>query len=283
MIRHFGNKQATKVIHQIQNIMKLNHQMFLHKVKSAIAITRQSGIKALISILKSKYELPIPISSKYMWEAGIQSELDFWDAWFRTRGLRWPDAYKARLDPNLHLQPRVADLLPKQNEIHILDVGAGPLTVLGKKSQGKNITITAVDPLAKQYDLILSKYNIQPLIRVCELDAENLDKKFLPNTFDLVFASNSIDHTYNPEKAILKMLEVVKPGCYVLLEHNVNEAENEHYSGFHQWNFSLSISGDFLIGSKFRAVNISEKYTDICATTCELTNNVTLITRIKKR
>ena len=51
-----------------------------------------------------------------------------------TKGLQMGDNnYGKRFDPDLPLQPRPTDLLPPQTEVHILDVGAGPLTYLGKK------------------------------------------------------------------------------------------------------------------------------------------------------
>ena len=174
-------------------------------------------------------------------------------------------------------------LLP-QDEIHILDVGAGPLTYLGRKFHGKQINITAVDPLADEYDKILAKYQVQPLIRTEKLAGEELTTRFQPNTFDLVFARNSIDHSYDPERVILQMIEVVKPGRYVLLEHLPNEASKHHYIGLHQWNFSVSADGDFLINSKLGNVNFTKKYKDICTTTCEIVKEYNrydlMITRI---
>jgi SAM-dependent methyltransferase len=178
-------------------------------------------------------------------------------------------------------------LLPPQTEVHILDVGAGPLTYLGKKYEGKHVNITAVDPLSDEYDRILDKYQIQPLVRTQKLAAEDLTKRFPSGTFDLVFARNCIDHAYNPKRAILQMIEVVKSGRYVLLEHRPNEAENENYSGLHQWNFSLSTNGDFLISSKFEKVNMTKKCLELCTITCEMVNEGRdgdwLITRIQKR
>lgn len=256
----------------------------LHKAKYAVNIFREDGFRAIIYFLIRRYGLPIPLSAKFKWKAGIKSEIQFWDNWFRTKGLRWPGAYRFRLDPNLPLQPRPAALLPPQTEVHILDVGAGPLTVIGKKCEGKHINITAVDPLADEYDRILDKYHIQSIVRTQKLDAENITKKFPSNTFDLVFACNSIDHTYNPERAILQMIDVVKSGRYVLLEHAVNEAENRNYSSLHQWNFFLSADGDFIIGSKSKKVNMTRNHADLCTITSELMDSGTrLITRIQKR
>lgn len=260
----------------------------LRKARSAIeTLGEKDGFHRILSILKSQYGLPIPQSARSKWKAGIESELGFWDSYFRTKGLQWADYYGLKLDPDLPLQPRPAALIPRSlAEVHILDVGAGPLTYLGKKCAGKHLCITAVDPLADEYDKILDKYQVQPLIRTKRLAAEDLTKEFPRNTYDLVFARNCIDHAYNPERAILQMIEVVKRGSYVLLEHTPNEADNENYQGLHQWNFSVSSNGDFLISSKSKEVNITTKYAAICTITCEMVDEepagTWLITRIEK-
>jgi len=61
------------------------------------------------------------------------------------------------------------------------------------------------------------------LVRTIRLEAENLTDTFCPDTFDLVYARNCIDHTYNPERAILQMISVVKRNRYVLMEHKPND------------------------------------------------------------
>lgn len=257
------------------------------KAQKAVNVFRADGFHGIVSILISKYGLPIPQSTESRRKAGIKSEITFWDAYFRTKGLQWADTYGRRFEPDLPLQPRPAALLSPQTEVHILDVGAGPLTYLGKKHEGKHVNITAVDPLSDEYYKILDKYKIQPLVRTQKLAAEDLTKRFSSSTYDLVFARNCIDHAYNPERAILQMIDVVKSGRYVLLEHRPNEAENENYSGLHQWNFSLSANGDFLISSKCEKVNMTEKYAELCTITCEIVNEGKdgdwLITRIQKR
>jgi hypothetical protein len=81
------------------------------------------------------------------------------------------------------------------------------------------------------------------------------------------------------------MIDVVKKGRYVLLEHCPNEAEATKYSGLHQWNFDLSPDGDFLIKSKSNVTNMTQKYADRCTISCELLSEDGedwLVTRILK-
>jgi len=159
-------------------------------------------------------------------------------------------------------------LLPKrEGECLILDVGAGPFTFLGKKCPGLGFKIIAVDPLADEYDRILDKYSVSPIVRTEKLEAEKLTSRYAPDSFDLVYARNCIDHAYSPERAILEMVSVVKRDQYVYLVHRPNEAENEGYAGLHQWNFSAD-QGDFVIRSKRDKVNMTQKYKSICVIEC---------------
>ena len=147
------------------------------------------------------------------------------------------------------------------------DVGADPLTYIGKIYDKAKLKIIAIDPLADEYDKILSKYSLTPLIHTEKLEAEKLTQRFVENSFDLVFARNCIDHSYSPENAILEMLKVAKESCYVLLLHRPNEAEQENWRGLHQWNFS-SENGDFIISSKNYKINFSRKYSNLCKVEC---------------
>jgi ubiquinone/menaquinone biosynthesis C-methylase UbiE len=182
------------------------------------------------------------------WDKGIDHELDFWNEWYRTRGLEWPDDYLFRLDSNAEIQTHVAAFL-KTGKERILDVGAGPLTVLGKKWQGCKLEITACDALADAYRDMNKLYMITPLIITEKCKAENLTNVYRHNSFDIVHAQNSIDHCEDPFDAITQMLFVLKRGGVMLLRHEVNEAENENYKGFHQWNL-YEQHGHFMIGDK---------------------------------
>lgn len=259
-----------------------------NKIKKLIKILHQDGLRALIIKLIAKFNLPIHLSHRFKWKAGIGFEVRFWDNFFRTKGDRWPDGYKILFMTDNPLGGRIVELLPEQTVIQILDVGAGPISSIGKTIEGKNVIITAIDPLADEYDRILKKYKLHPPIKTQKLAAEELSNRFSPNTFDLAYARNCLDHAYDPEKAILEMIQVIKNGCFVLLEHGVNEAVAANYSGFHQWNFSVNNNGEFLIGnrSKFDLINMTKKCMEICTMRSEIIDengHPLLVTRIQKR
>jgi SAM-dependent methyltransferase len=242
--------------------------VLLRKVKTACRILREQGVGGVIKALEPYRKAML--SSSGRWKEGHSDELKFWDEYFRTRGLQWSADYASRLNPDTPLQPRPAALLPDAPETTILDVGAGPLTYLGKKALGKQLRITAIDPLADGYDAIMAKYAVEPPVRSEKLSGEQVATRFSPNTFDLIFARNCLDHAHDPVEAIRQMVLVAKRGGYVLLEHHPNEAENQQHEGLHQWNFTTNEGGEFLIaGLRGSPVNVSTRFQELVSTRCE--------------
>jgi len=159
-----------------------------------------------------------------------------------TKGLHWPWAYERGLDPDAE----VLDPLLKQHidrvaadPVAILDVGAGPLTAVGKTHTDRTLAITATDALADEYDRVLAEAGVDPPIRTQLCRGEDLLERFGPERFDIAYARNSVDHSANPMRIIENMLAVVKTGGFVLLRHYQNEAEVERYEELHQWNFDI--------------------------------------------
>jgi SAM-dependent methyltransferase len=197
---------------------------------------------------------------------GKQIEIDFWSRWFETKGLEWKKEYRDRLDPNLLFQDYLIKYLPKSPVCTILDVGAGPLTALGKKLTGCEIAITAVDPLAREYEEILERFNISPVVKTQYCEAEKLSENFLPDYFDFVHVLNAMDHSYDPIEGMRQMLKVVKKNCFIFMSHASNEAEKENYIGFHQWNFCRE--GDkFIVWNKDIRIDVNEELKNLAEIT----------------
>jgi SAM-dependent methyltransferase len=196
--------------------------------------------------------LRTPSGRKLLWRGkGVSHEIDFWTRWFTTKGLYWPDEYRSRLDPDSQLdESLIVERLPELgDEVSILDVGAGPLTILGKRYPGKTLRITPVDPLAREYDTLLAEFGIEAPIRTDFCPGEQLLKKFPPGHFDIAYARNSIDHSYDPAAIVRNMVTLVQPGGYVLLRHVRREGEHQKYSGFHQWNLDVE-DGHFVLWNR---------------------------------
>lgn len=213
-----------------------------------------------------------PLAAQFSaWKAGIQHELEFWQHWFETRGDKWPEDFNDRLNPATPIQAWIIDGLESKKDIRLLDVGAGPMTLLGKKSESANIEIIATDPLAPFYSAIASANNVQRPIETVQAFAEDLSCYYEPNSFDVVHCSNALDHSFDPMRGILQMFLAAKVGGKVVLQHAVDEAENAEYVGFHQWNFTEE-NGDFIIWNSRNRINVTERlspYADIATSSAD--------------
>jgi ubiquinone/menaquinone biosynthesis C-methylase UbiE len=222
---------------------------------------------------------------KAQWEQGIGHEVDWWKNWIRAQGAAYGEDFANRLDPTQLLQPHIAALLDDVDirPVRVLDVGAGPLTGLGKMYRGESLDIIAVDPLADAYDALLRDAHILPLIRTTWCHGELLEERFPHNAFDLVYSQNALDHSYDPYRIIVSMIRLAKQGQYVLLEHRQDEAEREQYAGLHQWNFALR-DGDFVIWNPSVTINVSEELQNYASIHTEFYPAVDwLITTIQKK
>lgn len=219
-------------------------------------------------------------SPKLRWKLALPCEEKYWEDYISQKGGQYADNFAERMNPATPLQPHVRSHIfaPESSTIRILDVGAGPLTVLGKTWPAENpaaapkIELTAVDPLANDYARILKKHHVRPPVPTQFCAAESLTGKFAHNHFDLVYSRNALDHSYNPVEAIWQMLAVCKPGCVVLLQHLVNEGETERYYGLHQWNFNLE-SGRFIIWNKIRRSDIADEFGSAAHITANIEDN----------
>jgi SAM-dependent methyltransferase len=198
------------------------------------------------------------------WKKGLPSEVNFWQQWIDSKGLRWPDEFKSRLDPDRPLQEHLRPLLnvPEGLSIRILDVGAGPLTRLGKTWGDRRIEILPVDPLADEYNKAMDAAGISPLVRTRRGEAEHLTDILPRSFFDLSYAINCLDHCYDALEAIRQMLLVTRPGAFVHLDHAVNEAEKQMYHGLHQWNFCIE-DGHLICWRPDLRIDVGERLADL--------------------
>ncbi|MCB0109998.1 MAG: class I SAM-dependent methyltransferase [Caldilineaceae bacterium] len=219
------------------------------------------------------------------WQAGIATEVSFWDEYIATRGGQWPEDFQVRMDPHYPLQKNVIEVLqePIPTHLKLLDVGAGPLTYLGKVWPGHAVDITAVDPLANEYGAIFEKYGLTPPVQTEVGFAERLVEQFGENQFDLVHARNCIDHSADPALAIRQMVAVTKPGGVVYMHHAVNEAVMQAYHGFHQWNL-FGTRDCLYVGNRERTVNMTWQLAAVANVENQIFgNNEWIATRIYKR
>ena len=144
----------------------------------------------------------------------------------RTKKFKMPE-----FDRHRPLAEYLVPLIGDKKEVSILEVGAGPLLTIGDEFPGVKINITACDKLAKEYKEIYG----DRLFNVEFQDMENLT--YADNSFDIVHCVNAVDHTKSPRSSIAEMIRVSKG--FVYLRHNINEGEEQNYSGLHRWNIEM--------------------------------------------
>jgi SAM-dependent methyltransferase len=201
----------------------------------------------------------------------LKREVQFWRNWLSTKGMYWPEDYRARFDPDRPLDGHLVPYVDRvdADRVRILDVGSGPLTKLGKTHPSKRLEIVATDLLASHYDRLLAELDVVPPVRSVYADAERLVEQFGPDSFDIVHAQNCIDHTADPHRAIDQMVAVAKPGGYVVLYHAENEGQREQYNQLHQWNFTCE-DGSFIIRDRAgRTVNMTDRLAALCDVECQ--------------
>ena len=191
---------------------------------------------------------------------GWEDELAFWDHWLRTRGFNWPEDYRRKTDPNARIlisrrflpaeAKRLRRFLPgRRPRISILDVGSGPLSLVGARLPGVEVELVPVDPLAAEYNELLDLHGVTPPVRTRPCPAERVADVLGEARFDLVYCQNALDHTEDPLGGLEQMLRAVKPGRWVLLKHVIDEGEREDYGSLHDWNFRIE-EGRFVIWNR---------------------------------
>ena len=187
---------------------------------------------------------------------GSGQEIAFWRLFLTDHGFEWPADYARRIDPATAIRDPAlvacVDALGAPG-IDIIDVGAGPLTSVGRTHPGRIVNLTAIDPLAHEYDRLLAELDLEPPTRTVAGAAERLLEHFPPASFDIAYAQNALDHGLNPRRGIRNMLEVVRPGGFVVLRHLRNEAATERYTGLHRWNFERR-GDDLFVWRRVRAL-----------------------------
>lgn len=202
----------------------------------------------------------------------MNHESHFWEEHFYQKFVQEDGPSRPLNDPKHPLSETHQRLVlssPSKNlqKLRILDVGAGPLTVVGKHWPGHEIEIVAVDPLADEYHRLYRKFCFKPVVETIFGEGENLLKIVPKNSFDLAHSQNALDHSINPVACIQNMVWAVKPGCHVHFWHYDNEAEKQKYQGMHQWNF-YEKDGKFFISNRQRQIDVASVLKDVASITC---------------
>jgi len=169
---------------------------------------------------------------------GIAHELSFWKVFVTTDTFikGWVDSTSKTPDLHDDIHDYFLNLKDSSN-LKVLDIGSGAVSILNGTFNPHQIT--SVDPLGALYEIVFdySMYGIQPPI---SQGGELID---FTKEFDIVHASNSIDHSQNPYLAFQKMIRACKPNGLIVLQTFENEATFENNQGLHQYDLSSDKKG----------------------------------------
>ena len=200
-------------------------------------------------------------STTGIWRRGLPAELGYWSDYLSTRGGQFPDGYRERLDPEAPVtDPVILEAIEHtpSDPVRILDVGAGPLTILGKRHPARRLEIMATDPLADDYDRLLRESGVAPPVRSVQCRGEDITTVFGRHSFDIAHARNSIDHSANPMRIIENMVGAVRPGGTIVLRHYRSEGEKTGYATLHQWNVDVQ-GGRLVIRGRRRRWDVARQ------------------------
>jgi SAM-dependent methyltransferase len=205
------------------------------------------------------------------WRLELKREVGFWGRVVDGEGPH-PEAWKWRLDPTTPLWERLildrlADI--EEDPVTILDVGAGPVSFLGTNHSQRQLKITATDPLADEYSRILEDAGVDPPVRTLHCRGEDLVEQFGRDRFHMVYSRNAVDHSVDPLTILRNMVDVAKPGGFVLLRHYQNEGVAQDYEGLHQWNFDLR-EGRLVLWNRRESHDLHERLGSEVEITAEL-------------
>lgn len=173
------------------------------------------------------------------WLGGISYEVAFWNNVYR-----WSHTFKglmgwAHYGAVISLEGFDANaFLLSQDNPKVYDVGAGMSYAIGdhldKDGALIPLEIHYIDPLAYYFNRILKKYKKN--LPSIEFGMTEYLSAFIPGDASLITIQNAIDHSSTPIKGIVEALVSLRKGGVLYLNHHPNEAETEHYKGFHQYN-----------------------------------------------
>jgi hypothetical protein len=198
------------------------------------------------------------------WFGGVNFEVGFWQNYLNTKGAHWPDDYRARLDPNKPFNSMVEEAIPDTGcrEIELLDVGSGPITSLGYVSKKFDIRITATDPLADAYSVLLKEAGVTPPVKTQKCFGENLLQHFGSRRFHVCHSCNALDHSMDPRTILVAMAQLLHPQGLMYVQVHKNEGESAGYSGLHNWNFDRDENNNFILWRSEEKYKINEDLSD---------------------
>ena len=80
-------------------------------------------------------------------------------------------------------------------------------------------------------------------------------RRFQPESFDIAYASNVLDHTSNPQLCMNHLVYLTRVGGYIIIQGNANEGTRTDWQGLHKhdiWIEGKNIMCKTQYGKKFK-------------------------------
>lgn len=218
------------------------------------------------------------------WIKGIPYEVAFWQSYYNNRKrLRdlfgWSLIGQECVLDNFDMAAFLA--ARKEDKPVILDVGCALSYAFGTKIGGKDLEIDFIDPLAPFYNKILDKHKPElPHIKFGM--TETLGAIYPENSVTFIHIRNSLDHSMNPMKGILQAVDCLKPGGVLYLNHFRNEAENEGYRGFHQFNIDIR-NGRLVLWNATECIDVASELGEAAKVSPSTTPEGRIVAVIEKK
>jgi SAM-dependent methyltransferase len=199
-------------------------------------------------------------SGKQVWDANLNDEITFWKKWIQNDEFNLPeDVGRTKTNQPFKSEIEAAIASCPRDHVDILEIGCGPASEMGcRTNTGKAFSVTYCDPLAGEYEKMWAVKKLAMPHQIKAIEVEQLDKHFLPDSFDVAYACNCLDHSFDPLAGIKNIVSLLRAGGKFFLRSRIREGIKEKYVGLHQWNFYFE--NDFLMLSDRHgnAVNVTD-------------------------
>ncbi|MBD3341109.1 MAG: methyltransferase domain-containing protein [Candidatus Lokiarchaeota archaeon] len=217
-------------------------------------------------ILKSLYHTFHSFTKK---ERNLASEIYSYESLFLIKK-KHPVAFleSCRKNPDAFapgVRDKVFELRKRFNvqSLKTLEIGSGPNSNLSYWVDKKLIKVTAIDPLANIYKKIMKKLNYTYPITPIKMKGENLLNHFERESFHIVFAQNSLDHSENPIKCFRNGVELLKKGGLIFVCSNIREGTRKCWAGIHNFDIYIENGDLFLENQQGRKIKFLDNYNNL--------------------